>query len=183
MTLSETTIKGVYVGHLSAFTDQRGLFSKLFGSAELAAVWKNRTVRQINLSETRAPGTIRGLHFQQPPHAEMKLIVCLDGQVYDVAVDLRAGSETLKQHAGILLSPLDFIIIPECCAHGFQVVQSGSRLLYVHSAEYAFQSEKGFRFDDKTLNIIWPLPPVGLSDRDLHQPTLDAAFTGISPHD
>jgi len=183
MTLSETPIKGVYSGHLTAFTDHRGLFAKLFGTSELAAVWQSRPIRQINLSETHTPGTIRGLHFQQHPHTEMKLIVCLDGHVYDVAVDLRARSETFKQHVGILLMPLDFIIIPECCAHGFQVLQPGSRLLYLHSADYAVQSEKGFRFDDKTLNIVWPLPPVGLSDRDLHQPTLDGTFTGISPHD
>lgn len=182
MTISESALKDVFVGHLNVFSDNRGLFSKIFGAPEIAAIFGARSIRQVNLSETEEPGTIRGLHFQHPPHAELKMIVCLSGTVYDVAVDLRARSKTLAQHVGATLAPFDFIIIPEGCAHGFQALARGSRLLYLHTADYMVKSEDGFRFDDEAFNIHWPLSPMGLSDRDLRLPRLPCSYLGIDVH-
>jgi len=182
MTFRDTSIAGVSCGRLTAFQDERGLFAKLFGSPEVASLWQARPIRQVNLSETEVAGTIRGLHFQYPPHGEMKLIVCLGGQVFDVAVDLRAGSPTAAQHVHAVLSPFDAIVIPEGCAHGFQALLPRSRLLYLHSADYAPASEGGVRFDDPALGIAWPLPPATVSERDLRLPGLQRALTGFAHH-
>ena len=182
MTLTDTPVAGVYCGRLTAFQDSRGLFAKLFASPEVASLWQPRLVRQVNFSETEATGTIRGLHLQYPPHAEMKLIVCISGQVFDVAADLRADSPTAARHVHAILSPLDVIVIPEGCAHGFQALLPHSRLLYLHSADYAPASEGGIRYDDSSLGIAWPLPPANVSERDLRLPDLAGALSGVTRH-
>jgi len=180
--IDETDLKGVFRGHFDIFSDCRGLFSKFFGAPEIMRLWGTRSIKQINFSETRLTGTIRGLHFQNPPYAEMKLIVCLNGQVYDVAADLRAPSDTFKRHVSVVLNPFDFILIPEGCAHGFQVLAPDSRLLYLHSADYVVSAESGVRFNDETLQIEWPLQAVNVSDKDLQLPTLGDSFTGMTLH-
>jgi dTDP-4-dehydrorhamnose 3,5-epimerase len=153
----------------------------LFCAEELGEILAGRRVVQINHSLTRQLGAVRGLHFQHPPHAEMKLIRCVRGRVWDVAVDLRAGSPTfLKWHAEEL-SPANarMMVLPEGCAHGFQVLEPDAELLYLHSAAYNQRAEGGVCHDDGRVAIDWPLPVVDLSARDRNHPPLAREFRGL----
>ena len=157
--------------------DQRGFFINLFREGEewVQKVWGNRKLCQINLSNTAKKGTIRGLHYQTEPYSECKLIRCLKGKVWDVAVDLRADSPTfLKWHA-VELSPVknNAIVIPEGCAHGFQSLEDDSELMYIHSNEWKPSHEKGIRWDDKKLRINWPLELNFISERDKSFPNIN----------
>jgi dTDP-4-dehydrorhamnose 3,5-epimerase len=140
-----------------------------------------RPIVQINHSCTTRVGAIRGLHFQYPPHAEMKLVRCLRGRVWDVAVDLRTGSPTFLRWHAEELSPRNarMLVIPEGCAHGFQVLDPDSELLYLHTASYAPPFDGGVRFDDPRLDIDWPLPLTDLSERDRCHAFLKADFSGL----
>ena len=176
-----TALPGVQIVETTPFVDQRGAFARLFCANELAALIGERHVVQINHSRTRSVGAIRGLHYQLAPHAEMKLVRCIRGKVWDVAVDLRTGSGTrLQWHAEELSAQNGrMLVIPEGCAHGFQVLEEDSELLYLHTAFYTPASEHGARFDDPRLAIGWPLPPVDLSERDRGHPLLTAEFSGV----
>ena len=166
----------------NAFTDGRGAFYRLFCENELAAAVGNRHIEQINHSRTSAVGAVRGMHFQKHPHSEMKLVRCLKGRVWDVAVDLRTGSPTYLQWHAQELSAANslMLIIPEGCAHGFQVLEPNSELLYLHTASYVPASEGGLRCDDPQLNITWPLPVADLSDRDTSHPFINENFLSIT---
>jgi len=179
--IAPTALPGVCVVQSMSLPDPRGSFLRLFCERELATVMGERHIVQINYSSTAVVGTVRGLHFQHPPRAEMKLVRCMKGRVLDVAVDLRAGSRTFLQWHGEELAPSSarMLVIPEGCAHGFQVLEANSELLYLHTAFHAPELEGGIRFDDPRLRISWPLPVTGLSDRDRLLPPLEHAFSGI----
>ncbi len=172
-----TPIAGVLELVGQPFQDHRGLFLNLFRCQDLgfSEAWGGRTIAQINLSMTRAIGAIRGLHYQREPYGEAKLVRCLRGRVWDVAVDLRMDSPTYGQWYGVELSPerANALLIPEGCAHGFQVLQAESELLYVHSRAWVPEAETGIRWNDPHLAVAWPLPVSELSDRDLHLPFLE----------
>jgi dTDP-4-dehydrorhamnose 3,5-epimerase len=174
--LHPTSIEGVVELRTQPFADHRGAFLNAFRAAEPAfqEAWGQRGVAQVNLSRTEEVGTIRGLHLQAPPHSEAKLVRCLRGRVWDVAVDLRPGSATRGRWHAVELSPDrgNALLIPEGCAHGFQVLEAGSELLYLHSGAWVPEAETGVRFDDPQLAIPWPLPPLGLSGRDQALPLL-----------
>jgi len=161
-----------------SFSDHRGAFLNAFRAQEpaFAQAWGNRAIAQVNLSRTEAVGAVRGLHLQAPPHSEAKLVRCLRGRVWDVAVDLRPSSPTRGQWHAVELSPgaANALLIPEGCAHGFQVLEPDSELLYLHSGAWVPEAETGVRFDDPQLAIPWPLPPLGLSERDLALPLLES---------
>ena len=163
-----TLIQGVFEFTFSKFEDERGQFSRLFCIKALEQTWGPRKVKQINHSITHQPGALRGLHFQYPPMAEAKLIRCLSGKVWDVAVDLRPSSQTfLKWHCVALSAEANnAVLIPEGCAHGFQVLAPSSELIYFHSEFYDPTKKDGIRWDDPVLNIQWPLPPEEISERD-----------------
>jgi dTDP-4-dehydrorhamnose 3,5-epimerase len=179
--LTETSIRGVMVAETTPRGDHRGVFTRLYCERELQPVVGDRRVAQINRSVTRAVGAVRGMHYQNPPHAEMKLVRCLRGRVWDVAVDLRAGSATFLQWTARELSADNnaMLVIPEGCAHGFQVLEENSELLYIHTAFYAAEAEGGISPGDSAVGISWPLPIVDLSERDQSHPPLTSAFTGI----
>lgn len=181
MKVVATPIEGVSIVETAPFCDDRGMFYRAFCSHELAAVIGKRLIEQVNISRTRAVGALRGIHYQKPPHAEMKLIRCLRGRVWDVAVDLRHGSPTFLQWFGIELTPRNalMLVIPEGCAHGFQVLEEESELLYLHTAHYAPESEGGVRYDDPSLAISWPLPVTDISQRDMNHPLITPDFDGI----
>jgi dTDP-4-dehydrorhamnose 3,5-epimerase len=122
------------------------------------------------------------MHYQHPPHAEMKLVRCVKGGVWDVAVDLRAGSPTFLQWHAEELTPQNarMLIVPEGCAHGFQALEPDSELLYLHTAFYTPEAEGGVAHDDPRLAISWPLPVVDLSTRDRAHPQIMPSFSGIS---
>ena len=181
MKVVETNIKGAFLVESSTFKDNRGAFSRLFCERELQPILGLRTIAQINQSMTHCIGAIRGFHYQNAPQAEMKIVRCLKGRVYDVAIDLRKDSPTfLKWHA-VELTPENNLayVIPEGCAHGFQVLQEDSQLLYLHTEFYSPEVEAGVRFDDPMVGAVWPLPPKDLSARDLSHPLLKENFKGI----
>jgi dTDP-4-dehydrorhamnose 3,5-epimerase len=182
MKLVPTRIAGVFVAQTNAFQDRRGAFARLFCETELAEALAGRTIQQINQSRTATVGAVRGMHFQFAPQAEMKMVRCLKGRVWDVAVDLRQGSPTFLQHHARELSPSNalMLMIPEGCAHGFQVLEPDSELLYLHTASYMPSAEGGIRFDDPALNLPWPVPVTDLSERDKQHPLLNKNFLGIT---
>ena len=173
-----TPIAGVLELVGQPFSDHRGAFLNAFRAQELAfaQAWGDRGIAQVNLSGTEAVGVLRGLHLQGPPHSEAKLVRCLRGRVWDVAVDLRSDSATYGQWHAVELSPgaANALLIPEGCAHGFQVLEPGSELLYLHSGAWVPEAETGVRFNDPRLAIPWPLPPLGLSERDMALPLLES---------
>ena len=168
--LRSTPISGVWELLGQRFSDPRGAFLNGFRIQEpaFAEAWGQRPIAQVNTSRTEAVGTVRGLHLQAPPHSEAKLVRCLRGRVWDVAVDLRAESSTWGRWHAVELSPeaSNALLIPEGCAHGFQVLEAGSELLYIHSGAWVPQAETGVHCGDPQLAITWPLPPLGLSARD-----------------
>lgn len=183
MELHATGIDGVMVASTTAFADQRGSFARLFCTAELAPAFGARRIVQANHSRTADIGAVRGMHCQLAPAAEMKLVRCLRGRVWDVALDLRAGSPTFLHWHAEELSPGNarMLIIPEGCAHGFQVLEADSELLYLHSAAYTPAAEAGFAHDDPRFAIAWPLAVTQLSERDRRHPYLTDQFSGITP--
>jgi dTDP-4-dehydrorhamnose 3,5-epimerase len=182
MHLDPTPIAGVFEAQTDVRSDPRGRFARLFCQSDLEAAHRARPIVQINHSITRTVGAIRGLHFQNSPAAEGKWVRCLRGRVFDVAVDLRRGSPTfLRWHAVALDSTrMNAIFIPEGCAHGFQVLEPESELLYLHTAPYTPAIEGGVRFDDSSVGIVWPLPVTDVSDRDRSHPLLDDRFGGLT---
>lgn len=171
-----TLISGVFELTSYPFVDQRGSFLNAFRTQEAAFLdsWGHRAVAQVNISQSNVVGTIRGLHMQAAPHSDAKLVRCLKGKVWDVAVDLRADSVTFSQWHAVELSSEkgNALLIPEGCAHGFQVLHPDSELLYLHSYDWVPESETGVRWDDPALAITWPLPVTGLSDRDRTLPLI-----------
>lgn len=162
------------------FEDQRGRFSRLFCPTALQQAGWQGPVAQINHSVTQHEGTVRGLHYQRPPHQEMKLVSCLHGRIWDLVVDLRPDSPTyLRWHAEILNADEDAaLLIPAGFAHGFQTLTPNVELIYCHSAGYEPDFEAGLRVDDPALAIPWPLVVKNLSERDRAFPLLDPAFKG-----
>ncbi len=181
MNIIKASIAGAFVVESSTFQDNRGAFSRLFCMSELKTILGSRSIVQINHSRTRSIGAVRGLHYQNAPHAEMKIVRCLKGRVFDVAVDLRQGSPSfLKWHAVVLTQDDNrSYVIPEGCAHGFQVLEENSELLYLHTEFYTPQVEGAVRFDDPMVAVDWPLPPTDLSVKDISLPNLNDNFKGI----
>ena len=182
MKIIDTILEGVKVIEPTILKDERGEFSRIFCDNELEEIVGKKKIIQINRSKTRKIGAIRGMHYQNAPHSEIKIVRCLGGKVFDVAVDLRKNSPTFLKWFGIELSPLKNIalVIPEGCAHGFQVLEGDSELLYFHTAPYKPSSEAAVRFDDPLVNVDWPLPPNEISQRDLSHPYLNQFFQGVS---
>ena len=162
--------------------DARGFLSRLFCVEELAKAGWRKPVAQINQTVTTRRGVVRGMPFQHPPHAEMKLVTCLRGVIFDVAVDLRHGSPTFLRWHGEELSSDNrkALLIPEGFAHGFQTLSDDCELIYVHSAPYRADAEGGLSPRDAALAIAWPLEISEVSDRDARHPPIDAAFKGVT---
>lgn len=181
MKIRPTPIADLVVAESKAFKDERGGFARLFCELELSPVIGGRKIVQINHSCTTAVGAVRGLHFQHAPHTEMKFVRCLKGKVWDVAVDLRPQSPSYKRWYSQELSPKNsyMMVIPEGFAHGFQVLEPDSELLYLHTAFYKPESEGGVRHDDPALGIHWPLPVTDISARDSSHAYINSSFRGI----
>jgi dTDP-4-dehydrorhamnose 3,5-epimerase len=183
LTVTDLPLAGLKLVARQRLGDDRGSFARLFCAEELrAAGWRDPIV-QVNHTMTARKGTVRGMHFQRPPHAEMKLVSCVRGEVFDVAVDLRRGSPTfLRWHAERLSADNNrALLIPQGFAHGFQALTDDAELIYCHSAAYDAASEGGLNPRDPRLAIAWPLPITELSARDAQAAMLDAAFTGMTP--
>lgn len=181
MTFTETSLKGNFVIAPSAHGDQRGWFMRTYCKDQFQQIGHDKEWVQLNHSFTSRRGTVRGLHFQHPPYGEIKMIRCIAGAVFDVAVDLRKDSPTFLKWFGTELSVgnKQMMYIPEGFAHGFQTLSDNVELLYHHSAFYNPQAEGGLLYNDSLIDIHWPLPVAELSERDTRHPILDKNFKGI----
>lgn len=179
--LCETPIPGLIVVERARLGDARGHLERIFCAEELAAAGWSGPVAQVNRTWTAARGTVRGMHFQRPPYAEIKLVQCLRGVVYDVAIDLRPDSPTRLRWHAVELSPDNrrALLVPRGFAHGFQALTSDVEMLYFHSAPYLAAAEGGIHPNDPAVGIEWPLEVVALSDRDATHPPLTAEFQGV----
>ncbi len=161
--------------------DERGSLTRIYSEDELARFGFASGIVQINHTTTAKKGALRGMHFQWPPHAEAKLVSCIRGRVFDVAIDLRKGSPSFLQWHGEELSAANHraLLIPEGFAHGFQTLEDGAELLYLHSAAYQPSAEGGVHHADPKIGICWPEPVMEVSARDAGHAFLDDTFEGI----
>jgi len=176
-----TPLAGLALVQRIRMEDDRGFLSRLYCRDELSEIGFTAPIVQINQTFTRMRGTVRGMHFQRPPHAEGKFVSCLRGEVFDVAIDLRAGSPTfLKWHAERLSGENGLSLsIPKGFAHGFQTLADDCELLYFHTAPYVRDAEGALNPLDPALGIDWPLAVTEMSPRDRGHPFVDSSFTGI----
>ncbi|MEX0287682.1 MAG: dTDP-4-dehydrorhamnose 3,5-epimerase family protein [Flavobacteriaceae bacterium] len=177
----DTELAEVKIVKRNLIGDNRGHLSRIFCRNELEQANWNEDISQINHTYTQERGTIRGLHFQHPPHAEIKMVSCLRGSIWDVVVDLRENSATFLNWCAVNLSAanLQALIIPKGFAHGFQTLEKDVELLYFHSAEYSKSAEDGLNPLDPSLDISWPLNIEQISDRDMNHKYIDSGFSGI----
>lgn len=179
--VSSTPLHGLTAVQRTRIEDERGSFSRFFCATELFDVGFDEPVAQINHTVTRRSGSVRGLHFQYPPYAEVKLVSCVRGKVWDVAVDIRRDSPTfMSWHAELLTAEnACSLLIPKGFAHGFQALTPDAELIYLHSAAYEPGAEGALNVRDPRLAIDWPLPFADLSERDARHPMVDDGFLGI----
>ncbi|MBW7875150.1 MAG: dTDP-4-dehydrorhamnose 3,5-epimerase family protein [Candidatus Cloacimonetes bacterium] len=179
--VTKTPLDGLLVLHKKPLCDDRGHLSRLFCQRNFFELGLEFPIVQINHTLTKQSGTVRGMHYQNPPYAEKKLVQCIRGSIWDVAVDLRSDSESFLQWFALELCPdnQQCLYIPEGFAHGFQTLEDNSELLYFHSEFYVQNAEGGLNPLDDRLDISWPLPVVGLSERDKNHPLLSDKFKGV----
>lgn len=177
----DTALQGLKRVERKPIEDARGFFARFFCAEEFRAAGLDKPIAQINHTLTRSKGTVRGLHFQHPPHAETKLVSCLVGSVFDVAVDLRTDSPSFLCWHGEILSAENrrSLLIPEGYAHGFQTLTAECELLYLHTAPFHAAAEGALNVSDPALGIDWPLPVSDTSARDRSHPFIDRHFSGI----
>ena len=175
MILHPTALAGVTVVELQPFRDERGLFARTFCAREFQAAGLDAVVAQANVAFNHRRGTLRGMHYQRPPAAEAKLVRCTRGRVYDVAVDLRAGSPTYLDHVGVELEPdgRAALYVPAGCAHGYLTLEDDTEVMYQVSEFYAPGAEGGLRWDDPRLAIAWPTEVLVISDKDRSWPLIE----------
>lgn len=175
-------LTGAKVIQRKPIEDSRGFLSRFFCADEFQKAGLKNGISQINHTLTRQKGTVRGFHFQYPPYAETKIVSCLNGEVFDVAVDFRKDSPTFLQWYGEVLSKKNqrSFFIPEGFAHGFQTLTEDCELIYLHTASYVKDAEGALNVLDAKLNINWPLPISALSERDRNHPFIDQSYQGIA---
>jgi dTDP-4-dehydrorhamnose 3,5-epimerase len=179
---SPTALSGLAVVERKPIADDRGFLERSWCAEEFHAAGWEMSIAQINHTLTRQCGTVRGMHFQHPPYAEIKLVTCFRGEIFDVAVDLRRNSPTFLKWHGEVLSATNHrsLLIPEGFAHGFQTLTDDCELLYLHSAPYCQGAEGALNAGDPRLGIAWPLAIAEMSDRDRGHPMLGTDCEGIA---
>lgn len=181
MIFTPTPLAGAFIITPDLIEDERGFFARTFCRREFEEHGLNPDIIQCNISFNKRKGTVRGMHYQATPHAEVKLVRCSAGTIYDVIVDLRLTSSTFKQWFAVELSSDNrkLLYIPEGFAHGYQTRTDNTEVIYHHSAFYNPESARGLKFDDPAIGIIWPLPVSMISPRDQSYPLIDNHFKGI----
>jgi dTDP-4-dehydrorhamnose 3,5-epimerase len=169
MKITATKLKGVYDIALEAMTDERGFFARAYCPDEFARAGIEFTSTQFNLSRNTAAATLRGMHWQDSPHAEAKLVRCVRGRIFDVVADLRSESPTYRGWIGRELDAVsgNALFVPEGCAHGFLTLEADCDVLYHMGRPYAPGKAAGFRFDDPAFAIAWPYEPKVIASADL----------------
>ena len=168
MIFTKTPLKDAYIIDIEPFEDERGFFARAWCQNELKAQGLNPRLSQANLSYNKQKGTLRGMHFQRPPHAEVKIVRCIRGALYDVIIDIRPESPTYKQWTGVELSADNrrVLYVPEGFAHGFITLQDDTEAMYLVSEFYTPGAEGGLRWNDPAFNIEWPVEMTVISDKD-----------------
>jgi dTDP-4-dehydrorhamnose 3,5-epimerase len=177
MQLTETSLPGAYVIDLEPIEDLRGFFARAWSARDLSSVGLESRIAECDVSFNTQRGTLRGMHFQRPPHAEVKLIRCIKGALYDVIVDLRTDSPTFRSWLGIELDDENrrMLYVPRGFAHGFQTLRDGTEVFYMISEGHVPGAAAGVRWNDPSFGIEWPIPePTVISDKDRSWPD----FTG-----
>lgn len=177
-----TPLPGLLVVQRKVIEDHRGFLSRFYCAEEFCAAGVSKPVAQINHTLTRQKGAVRGLHYQNPPNSETKIVSCLRGEIFDVAVDLRRDSPTFLSWHGEILSATNrrSLLIPEGFAHGFQALTEDCELIYLHTANYCPESEGALNVSDPVVGIAWPMPISDLSSRDQNHPFINNNdFQGI----
>lgn len=176
-----THIKGVVICKRKPIVHDLGFFVRTFCCEEFVEAGLVKPIVQINQTLTRTKGSARGLHFQYPPYSEIKIVTCLKGEIFDVAVDIRRGSPTfLKWHGEVLTADNDkSLFIPEGFAHGLQTLTDNCEVLYLHTAPFMPHSEGGIHAKDPLISINWPFHITEMSGRDNNHPFLNQDFEGI----
>jgi len=177
----ETALTGLYQIQRKPRGDDRGWLERMYCSTDLAEVLGSRAIVQVNRSLTRAKGTVRGMHYQISPSGEAKLVSCLRGEIFDVAVDLRRHSSTFLQWHGEMLSAENrrSLFVPEGFAHGFQAIEDDCEVLYLSTAAYDPSAERGVHPLDPQVAIAWPREIENLSERDAAHAALAPGFDGV----
>ena len=172
MRFIEQKIAGVFVVEAEPHCDSRGYFARVFCEEEFRAAGIAFSPPQINLSGNAKKHTLRGMHFQNPPHAEAKFVRAVRGRAYDVVVDLRKGSRTERQWFGAELDAnrINGIYVPEGCAHGFLTLEDHTDILYQMGRAFVAGAGQGVRWDDPAFAIDWPAKPAVISERDATYP-------------
>ena len=181
MKFVETNLTGAFVIEPNPRIDERGSFARVFCAATFRQQGLCDQFVQSNHSQSLRAGTIRGLHYQLPPAAEVKLLRCLRGEIYDVIVDVRKNSPTFLKWHGVELSDQNrkMIYVPHGFAHGFQTLTDGCEVTYQSSAEYSPDQERQIRFDDPRIGIQWKQLDAVLSPKDAATPQLNMDFSGV----
>ena len=176
MKFTETKLKGAFIITPDLIEDERGFFARAFCRREFEEHGLNPDLVQCNISFNKTKGTLRGMHYQAGPHAEVKLVRCTAGAIYDVIVDLRPESPTFKQWFSTELTEKNhqMLYVPEGFAHGYQTLTPQTEVFYQVSAFYHPASERGIRWNDPTFGIEWPLPVTVISKKDASHPDWEA---------
>lgn len=168
MRFHRTAVEGAVIVELDAHSDARGSFARTFCEEEFSKAGIHFRVAQVNFSRNTRKGTLRGMHYQAEPHGEPKIVQCVRGRIFDVAIDLRPKSATYKQWTSVELSGdgTRVFCIPKGCAHGFLTLEDESDIVYLMGAPYVAASGMGVRWNDPAFGVIWPEAPVEISERD-----------------
>ena len=172
MNFRETKIRGAFEIHPEFLNDERGFFARTWCKREFEAQGLNSRLAQCNVSYNKIKGTLRGMHYQEAPHAEEKLVRCTRGAIYDVVIDLRPNSPTFKEWVGVVLDPekRNMLFVPTGCAHGFLTLEDEAEVLYQMSEFYNAEASRGVRWDDPAFQIAWPESVRIISERDRTYP-------------
>jgi dTDP-4-dehydrorhamnose 3,5-epimerase len=175
MKFTETPLAGAFIVDIDSTSDERGFFARSFCAEEFAAYGLSAAALQCSVSYNFDKGTLRGMHYQAPPHEEHKLIRCTAGAIFDVIVDIRTGSASYGQWFGAELTAANHraLLAPKGFAHGFLTLADGSEVLYMIGTRYAPGFARGFLWDDPKVGIAWPMKPVVISARDAAYQPLD----------
>ena len=180
MRFTRTAIAGVLEVEIDWHEDERGRFGRTFCADTFASQGLTSNLSQCSLSSNLRRGTVRGFHLQDTPHEEAKLVHCVSGRLFDVALDLRTGSATYGRYHAAELSAAEgrMLFIPEGCAHGFQTLEDATSVVYYISVPYRPESVLGVAWNDPAIGVVWPVAEAIVSERDGSLPAL-AAFPGL----
>jgi dTDP-4-dehydrorhamnose 3,5-epimerase len=172
-----TPLDRVWVVEIEPVEDARGFFARTWCAREFAEHGLDPRLAQCSVSWNRTRGTVRGMHFQRPPHEEAKLVRCTRGAIFDVVIDLRPSSPTFRAWFGTELSAAGrrLVYVPEGCAHGFQTLEDDCEVSYQISAEHVQEAADGVRWNDPAFGVRWPLPLGPISDKDAGYADFDGA--------